>query len=62
MERDGLLTRTEYPGAVPRVDYALSPLGISLCDVVSIVREWAEENGAAVRQAREDYDGRGSVT
>ncbi len=62
MERDGLLTRTEYPGPVPRVDYALSPLGVSLCDVVSIAREWAEANGAAVHQAREDYDRRGSVT
>ncbi len=62
MERDGLLTRTEYAGAVPRVDYALSPLGISLCDVVSTLREWAEANGGAVSQAREDYDRRGSVT
>jgi DNA-binding HxlR family transcriptional regulator len=61
MERDGLLTRTEIPGAVSRVDYELSPLGISLCDVVSTLREWAEANGGAVSQARDDYDSRGSV-
>ncbi len=58
MERDGLVTRTEYAGAGPRVDYALSPLGESLCDVVSILREWAEDNGSAVSQARADYDRR----
>jgi DNA-binding HxlR family transcriptional regulator len=62
MERDGLLTRTEHPGAVARVDYALSPLGISLCDVVSTLREWAEANGSAVSRARVDYDGRNPAT
>ncbi len=62
MERDGLLTRTEHPGAVPHVEYALSPLGISLCDVVGVLREWAEANGAAVSLARDDYDRRGSAT
>ncbi len=58
MERDGLLTRTEYPGTVPHVEYALSPMGISLCDVVGTLREWAEANGAAVIEARNEYDKR----
>lgn len=58
MERDGLVTRTEK--ASSWVDYALSPLGTSLCDVVSALREWAQDNGSAVSQARADYDRRNS--
>jgi DNA-binding HxlR family transcriptional regulator len=62
MERDGLVTRTEHSGAVARVDYSLSPLGTSLCDVVSILREWADANGSAVSQARVEYDRRNRMS
>src|ERR1700723_3030312 len=34
LERDGLLTRTMFPTIPPRVDYALTPLGHSLCEPV----------------------------
>ncbi len=60
MERDGLLTRSESAGG--RVDYALSALGASLCDVVGILRGWAEANGPAVSEARTAYDARHRVT
>ncbi len=61
MERDGLVTRTEKAGAASWVEYALSPLGASLCDVVSTLREWAESNGEAVHRARVDYDQRNAL-
>jgi DNA-binding HxlR family transcriptional regulator len=61
MERDGLVTRDEHSGGGPRVDYALSPLGTSLCDVVSILREWAEANSSAVSEAQADFDRRNGL-
>lgn len=48
MERDGLLTRTVFPEVPPRVEYALSELGLSLRPVIEIMRDW----GIACRERR----------
>src|SRR5687768_16398287 len=34
LERDGLVTRTVHPVVPPHVDYALTPLGLSLAEAV----------------------------
>ena len=57
LERDGLVTRTVTPGVPVRVDYALTPLGRSLLDVVDTVSRWADENVPAVHEARRRYCG-----
>jgi DNA-binding HxlR family transcriptional regulator len=36
----------------PRVEYALTPLGLSLHKPIQAITEWAEENVAAVVAAR----------
>jgi hypothetical protein len=41
LERDGLLRRTVYPDAPPRVEYALTPLGGSFIDHVMAVANWS---------------------
>ncbi len=43
MEADGLLTRTVYAEVPPRVEYTLTPLGISLAPVLDAMRDWGEE-------------------
>ena len=43
LERDGLVTRTVHDTNPPRVDYALTPRGISLLEVVRALAGWAEE-------------------
>lgn len=56
LERDGLVTRTVTASTVPRVDYAMSPLGRTLTPVVESVKLWAEANMEAVQAARESFD------
>jgi DNA-binding HxlR family transcriptional regulator len=40
MEVAGLISRTVTPSIPPRVDYALTDLGLSLVPVISAMREW----------------------
>lgn len=40
MEADGIITRTVYPEVPPRVEYALSELGESLCPVIDEMKKW----------------------
>lgn len=40
MEADGLITRTVYPEAPPRVEYALSDLGQSMRPIIKVMEEW----------------------
>ena len=56
LERDGLITRTVHPVVPPRVDYALTPLGDSLLDLVSALEKWAVNHMDDVLAARVRYD------
>jgi DNA-binding HxlR family transcriptional regulator len=58
LERDGLVTRTLYPEVPPRVEYALTPLGHTLCTHIAAIRHWAEANIAEVTAAQMSYDRR----
>ena len=44
LEEAGLLSRTVFPVVPPRVDYALTPLGLSLEPVISALRTWGKEH------------------
>lgn len=56
MERDGLVTRSQAGGVPPRVDYDLTPLGLSLRAPVAALRQWAQQHAEQVLGAREAYD------
>jgi DNA-binding HxlR family transcriptional regulator len=56
LERDGLVSRTVYPEVPPRVEYALTPLGRTLVDVLEQIRGWAEHNIEAVLAAQKSFD------
>jgi len=58
MERDGLLTRKVYPVVPPRVEYALTDLGLTLSAAFCGVWVWAAENLAKVEAARNAFDRR----
>jgi len=58
LERDGLISRTVYPVVPPRVDYALTPLGRTLRDVIDALVIWAEKHTGDIRRARAVYDRR----
>ena len=40
MEEDGLITRTVFPEVPPRVEYALSDLGMTLKPILDSMVEW----------------------
>jgi DNA-binding HxlR family transcriptional regulator len=58
MERDGLVTRTIYPEVPPRVEYELTPLGLTLGGAFCGVWVWASDNLKAVERARQAFDAR----
>jgi DNA-binding HxlR family transcriptional regulator len=53
MERDGLLTRQVFAEVPPRVEYELTPLGMSLQAPIQAITDWAEKNVSEVMAARE---------
>lgn len=58
MERDGLVKRTIYPVVPPKVEYALTGLGLTLSAAFCGVWVWAAENLEQVEQARTTFDHR----
>jgi DNA-binding HxlR family transcriptional regulator len=40
MEADGLITRTVYAEVPPRVEYALSELGETMCPIMKSMEDW----------------------
>ncbi|WP_327002132.1 helix-turn-helix transcriptional regulator [Dactylosporangium sp. NBC_01737] len=58
LERDGFVTRTQYPTIPPRVDYELTPLGHRVAGLLGSIRDWAQENLVEVLAARARYDAR----
>jgi DNA-binding HxlR family transcriptional regulator len=58
LEADGYVTRTVHPAVPPHVDYALTPLGRRLHDLLTQVRDWAETHINAIEAARAAYASR----
>lgn len=56
LERNGLLKRRVIPGRALGVEYAVTPLGLSLREPVSILYRWAEVNTRAVQRAQAVFD------
>jgi DNA-binding HxlR family transcriptional regulator len=56
LERDGLITREQFPEVPPRVEYAITELGLSLSPAFELLVSWGEENMPLVTIARDRYD------
>ncbi|SDE52143.1 transcriptional regulator, HxlR family [Glycomyces harbinensis] len=57
LHRDGLVTRTSHPEVPPRVEYALTPLAVSLLPHAVALAGWAAEHRAAIDAHRAAFDG-----
>jgi len=44
LETDGLISRKEYKEFPPRVEYALTEYGESLCPLLAYIAAWNKEN------------------
>jgi Predicted transcriptional regulators len=51
LEADGLVKRTDYQEVPPRVDYSLTPLGLSLAQALVPLCTWGADNLAEVTRA-----------
>ncbi len=60
MERNGLVIRTVHPVVPPKVEYALTELGLSLGAAFCGVWIWAEQNLDAVEASRQSFENRAS--
>lgn len=56
LQRDGLVSRTSFDQMPPRVDYALTPLGLTLREPLAALGQWAESHIEEVEIARSAYD------
>ncbi|MEM4986083.1 helix-turn-helix domain-containing protein [Collimonas sp. H4R21] len=56
LERDGLVTRTQFPTIPPRVDYELTDLGRSLWSAVEPLGVWARSHVGHITKARAGFD------
>jgi DNA-binding HxlR family transcriptional regulator len=59
LERDGLVSRTQFPTIPPRVDYALTALGRTLLEPVAALAAWADKNREDIQSARNRFDAAG---
>ncbi|WP_127088602.1 winged helix-turn-helix transcriptional regulator [Aquabacter cavernae] len=58
LERDGLVTRTAYPTVPVTVEYALTPLGISLAATLAPLALWAATHMGEIGAAQDHFDSR----
>ena len=56
LERDGIVTRTIHPVIPPRVDYALTPMGLTLLDAIGQLVSWADSHLPEISAAQAAYD------
>ena len=55
LECNGLVERTVYPDTPPRVEYGLTPLGLTLVEALTVLRDWANDHYHEVEAARLRY-------
>lgn len=55
LEKNGIITRVVFPVIPPKVEYSLTPLGVSLLDTLETLSGWAEAHAPSVEKARQEY-------
>ncbi|HET7812942.1 MAG TPA: helix-turn-helix domain-containing protein [Candidatus Baltobacteraceae bacterium] len=58
LERDGLVERKVYAEVPPRVEYALTDVGRTLCGPIGELARWANDHIAEVYAAQKAFDER----
>ena len=56
LERDGLVRRTVFPTAPPRVEYTLTDAGASLKEILVPLAQWASDHKDEVAASRTTFD------
>ena len=56
LERDGLVSRTQFPTIPPRVDYELTRMGRSLWEAVKPLSTWAQTHVKQISKAQAEFE------
>jgi DNA-binding HxlR family transcriptional regulator len=56
MEADGIVTRKDYKEVPPRVEYALTSFGGTLCDALSPLCEWGQLHMARIETCQQEHE------
>jgi len=56
MEADGIVTRKDYKEVPPRVEYALTSFGGSLCDALTPLCEWGALHMARIEACQQEHE------
>lgn len=56
LERDGLLTRTQYPQIPPRVEYELTTVGHNLVGPLNELQKWAAAHADEILESRTQHE------
>ena len=56
LERDGMVARMVHPTVPPQVEYALTPLGVSMSRPVDELGEWAQAHVEEIEASRRRFD------
>jgi DNA-binding HxlR family transcriptional regulator len=56
LERDGMVTRTQFPEIPPRVEYASTKLALSLTPIFKSIEAWGNKQLKSIHKARKHYD------
>ena len=58
LERDGLITREVFAEVPPRVEYAITPLGVEMLNNIAPLWLWVAKSVRRFQDARADFNGR----
>lgn len=56
LERDGFVSRTQYPSIPPRVEYELTEIGLELLKLAEGWERFVRRNRDIIARARQDFD------
>jgi DNA-binding HxlR family transcriptional regulator len=59
LERNGFVARRAYPEVPPRVEYSLTPMGLSLSEPITALDRWVERHVTTIDAAQRAFDQRG---
>ena len=62
LQRDGLITRTPHAEVPPRVEYALTDLGATLLNAITILIDWAGNHHDEIQENRSRFDNAGATS
>ncbi len=57
MERDGIVAREDFKEIPPRVEYSLTPFGVSLGEALRPLCDWGTRHLARIEATRSDEEG-----